>query len=65
MGDPLGVGPEIVVRALADKDVRDVCVPLAVGNRGVFDRAAALQGRNCPVSPVPYRLSPGSTRSTA
>lgn len=44
MGDPLGVGPEIVVRALADKDVRDVCVPLAVGNRGVFDRAAALQG---------------------
>ena len=44
MGDPLGVGPEIVVRALTDGDVRRVCTPLAVGSRAVFDRAAALWG---------------------
>ena len=42
MGDPLGVGPEIVVRALTDGDVRRVCTPLAIGSRAVFDRAAAL-----------------------
>lgn len=44
MGDPLGVGPEIVARTLTDAKVNRVCRPLAVVNRDVIVRAAALLG---------------------
>lgn len=44
MGDPLGVGPEIVARTIADPEVNRVCRPLAVGNREIIVRAAALRG---------------------
>lgn len=44
MGDPLGIGPEIVVSAVADPEVNRVCRPLAVGNRSIFDLAAARLG---------------------
>ena len=33
MGDPFGNGPEITVRALADKAIYDRCRPLVVGDR--------------------------------
>lgn len=32
MGDPFGNGPEITVRALADKSIYDRCKPLVVGD---------------------------------
>ena len=32
MGDPFGNGPEITVKALADKTVYDRCRPLVVGD---------------------------------
>ncbi|MBI5598425.1 MAG: 4-hydroxythreonine-4-phosphate dehydrogenase PdxA [Deltaproteobacteria bacterium] len=32
MGDPAGVGPEIVMRALGSRKVRRVCAPLVVGD---------------------------------
>ncbi len=44
MGDPLGIGPEIVALTLADPEVNDVCRPLAVGNRKIIDLAAARRG---------------------
>ena len=34
LGDPRGIGPEIVTRALADERVRASCVPRVVGPRG-------------------------------
>jgi 4-hydroxythreonine-4-phosphate dehydrogenase len=34
LGDPRGVGPEIVTKALADSDVREVCTPVLVGPTG-------------------------------
>jgi 4-hydroxythreonine-4-phosphate dehydrogenase len=34
LGDPRGVGPEIVAAALADPRVREVCTPLVVGPEG-------------------------------
>ncbi len=44
MGDAAGVGPEIIVRALADPRVREWCVPIVLGDARVLERAVALTG---------------------
>jgi 4-phospho-D-threonate 3-dehydrogenase / 4-phospho-D-erythronate 3-dehydrogenase len=43
MGDPAGIGPEVVLKALADPRVRNVCRPLVLGDLGVLQRIR--QGR--------------------
>jgi 4-hydroxythreonine-4-phosphate dehydrogenase len=42
MGDPCGVGPEIIVTALADPEVRRRCVPVVIGDRLALERAIRL-----------------------
>lgn len=32
MGDPVGIGPEIVLKALSDKSLYDICHPLVLGD---------------------------------
>jgi 4-hydroxythreonine-4-phosphate dehydrogenase len=44
MGDPCGIGPEIIVRALARPEVRAVCRPLVLGDDGALRRALAITG---------------------
>jgi len=44
MGDPAGIGPEVVLKALAQREVRDAGPLLLVGCRGVFDRTAEILG---------------------
>lgn len=44
MGDPAGVGPEILVRALNDARVRKAADIIAVGDAGVLAEAARLLG---------------------
>ena len=39
IGDPAGIGPEIVVRALADDPVRRAVQAVVVGDRWVVERA--------------------------
>lgn len=39
MGDPAGIGPEIIVTALTDPSVRNLCVPLVLGDRLAMQRA--------------------------
>ena len=41
MGDPAGVGPEIVVKALLQPSVWEICRPLVVGDARMLRRAAA------------------------
>ena len=36
MGDPAGVGPEIIVKALSDPAVRQICRPVVLGDRGAL-----------------------------
>lgn len=36
MGDPTGVGPEIILKALADRRLRRVAVPLVIGDAGLL-----------------------------
>lgn len=40
MGDPAGVGPEIIAKALARSEVRSLCRPLVVGSSKVMTAAA-------------------------
>ncbi len=42
MGDGAGVGPEIIVKALTDKETYDYCRPLIIGDKGIMERAVSV-----------------------
>lgn len=44
LGDPSGIGPEIVPGALADGEVRKHCVPVVIGHAGLLKRCMADAG---------------------
>ena len=44
LGDVAGIGPEVVVRALADDRLRQTCRPLVIGHPAVVERARRLVG---------------------
>ena len=44
MGDPAGVGPEVIAAVWADERVWRVCQPIVYGDRAVMQRAAELCG---------------------
>ncbi len=39
MGDPAGVGPEIIIKALADRDIYGICCPVVLGDREILSSA--------------------------
>ncbi|MEW6078383.1 MAG: 4-hydroxythreonine-4-phosphate dehydrogenase PdxA [Thermodesulfobacteriota bacterium] len=53
MGDPVGIGPEIIIRALADESLYALCRPLVIGDIDVLKRAAGIVGQNPLFHPVP------------
>lgn len=44
IGDPSGIGPEIVLKAVADPEVRAICVPIIVGDAAELNRQANKLG---------------------
>ncbi|HEY64341.1 MAG TPA: 4-hydroxythreonine-4-phosphate dehydrogenase PdxA [Caldilineae bacterium] len=44
MGDPAGIGPEIVLKALGHEEVYHQCRPLVIGDRRILQRAEAWVG---------------------
>ncbi|MEO8434731.1 MAG: 4-hydroxythreonine-4-phosphate dehydrogenase PdxA [Pyrinomonadaceae bacterium] len=40
MGDPAGIGPEVVLKAVADEDVRRVCLPIIIGDAQLLAHTA-------------------------
>lgn len=44
MGDPSGVGPEIIAKALADPQICRVCRPLVLGDQAAMERAISITG---------------------
>jgi len=57
IGDPAGIGPEIVVRALADEAVRGSVQALVIGDAWVLARAMDVTGTKLEFSPAgPLRL---------
>lgn len=64
MGDAAGVGPEIVVKALALEEVYALCRPLVVGDAGVLARAGQMLGLPVNLHPITdvgvARFEPGN-----
>jgi 4-hydroxythreonine-4-phosphate dehydrogenase len=56
MGDPAGIGPEVVLKALAEPAIRKTCRPLILGDWGVFERTL----RYCRPSPRLVRWTQGT-----
>lgn len=44
MGDPAGVGPEIIVKAFAQEDIYKICKPLVIGDRSVIKEVIKVSG---------------------
>ena len=44
MGDPASIGPEITVKAFADKSLYDLCRPVVVGDACVMEAALPIVG---------------------
>ena len=45
MGDLNGIGPEVVVKALSNEKVRELCDPVVYGSAQVLERAIGLTGK--------------------
>jgi len=54
LGDPAGIGPEVVLKALAHTDVYERSRPLVIGDRRILERAAAWLGRSVDVEIVAH-----------
>ncbi|SNB47563.1 4-hydroxythreonine-4-phosphate dehydrogenase PdxA [Geobacter sp. DSM 9736] len=52
MGDPTGIGPEIIASALSDPDVRRMCCPFVVGDSEAMARAVRITGVNLNIRTV-------------
>ena len=45
MGDPSGVGPEIIAKVLTRPEVFQLCIPIVVGDKRVLKKAHRLIGQ--------------------
>ncbi|MGO5051308.1 4-hydroxythreonine-4-phosphate dehydrogenase PdxA [Lachnospiraceae bacterium LCP25S3_G4] len=52
LGDPAGVGPEIVVKAIASKKVSDVANCIVVGDKNVINQAITIVGADIKVQTI-------------
>lgn len=52
MGDPAGIGPEIVVRALSHKETYEQCLPIVTGDAKVMAEAVKLLGLDMKINAV-------------
>ena len=39
IGEASGIGPEILVKAFSDQEIFEVCLPIAIGDKKILDRA--------------------------
>jgi len=64
MGDPAGVGPEIVARALAERELREACNPVVVGDPRLMFRAMELVRGGLTIRTVQTALGAGADPET-
>ena len=57
MGDPAGIGPEVIAKALAKKDVHRLCQPIVIGSGAVLEKTIRSLG-------LPLRIVPVSGHDT-
>lgn len=64
MGDPAGIGPEIVARALGEREVRACCHPVVAGDPRIMARAVELVKSPLRVRTVQAARGAGADPST-
>jgi 4-hydroxythreonine-4-phosphate dehydrogenase len=47
MGDPAGIGPEVVLKAVAEEEVRSVCIPVMIGDAQLLAHTARTLDLQC------------------
>jgi 4-hydroxythreonine-4-phosphate dehydrogenase len=52
MGDPAGIGPEIIAKALSREQVHRICRPMVIGDAGVMRKATRYANAPLTVRPV-------------
>jgi 4-hydroxythreonine-4-phosphate dehydrogenase len=52
MGDAAGIGPEIVLKSLFNKEIYDVCKPLVIGDTGILTKAMSIIGSDLNINEV-------------
>src|SRR5262249_61663331 len=52
LGDAAGIGPEIIVKALADPAATERCIPVVLGEGRALDRAMEIAGLRLPMRRV-------------
>ena len=52
MGDPAGIGPELIVKVLADESLRQRCRPFVIGDIAVMRANAAALGSTLRFRPI-------------
>jgi 4-phospho-D-threonate 3-dehydrogenase / 4-phospho-D-erythronate 3-dehydrogenase len=63
MGDPAGIGPEVVLKAVAEEEIRRVCIPLIIGDAQLLAHTARTLDLQCGYDivrkgePIPQQLS--------
>ena len=62
MGDPSGIGPEIVAAALADPAVGSAARPLVIGDRAAMERGIAVAGVSLSMESLQGSLPPAEPR---
>ncbi|MBA4716026.1 MAG: 4-hydroxythreonine-4-phosphate dehydrogenase PdxA [Verrucomicrobiales bacterium] len=54
MGDPSGIGPELCLKLLENKDVYNFCNPVIFGNSAILNLAAKKLNLNADLSVIPH-----------
>lgn len=52
MGDPAGIGPEVVVKALANKGIYEKCIPVVIGDYEALRDAVDFSGLDLALSEI-------------
>ena len=57
IGDPAGIGPEVVLKALSSPDIKGLADWIVVGDRAALEKTAAICGRAAAVIPILHDLA--------
>ncbi|MBI4838160.1 MAG: hypothetical protein HY806_03290, partial [Nitrospirae bacterium] len=56
MGEPGGIGPEIIVKSLFCAEIRNFCTPIIIGDIDIIKKAVRLTGLSLEVTPL-FKIS--------
>ncbi|MCP3942474.1 MAG: 4-hydroxythreonine-4-phosphate dehydrogenase PdxA [Desulfobacteraceae bacterium] len=57
MGDPAGIGPEIIVKALNNPKIHDKCQPIVIGDAAILKKARNLLSIPLNIMPVDHPIN--------